>query len=60
MFMILAPNPRMLQSQRDKAKAAGRRGHALGRRPQRPGRARRRPPRRPPAAGENDTGDGAA
>ena len=60
MFMILAPNPQMLQSQRDRAKAqaaaAARRAPAALRRPPQPpppAPARRR--RRPAAAPPGDT-----
>ncbi len=49
MFMILAPNPRMMQSQRDKAKAAA---AAAASAPASPAPAEARPA---PAAGETDT-----
>jgi translation initiation factor IF-3 len=52
MFMILAPNPRMLQSQRDRAKSQG---AAAGAAPAAPAAATPAP-----EAGGNDTGDGAA
>jgi translation initiation factor IF-3 len=54
MFMILAPNPRMLQSQRDKAKAAAAAATGTPAAPAAPAAA---PPA--PSAGGNDTGDGA-
>jgi len=52
MFMILAPNPRMLQSQRDKAKAAAAAAAAAS--PPVPA------PAAPPAPGPTDTEGGAA
>jgi translation initiation factor IF-3 len=55
MFMILAPNPRMLQSQRDRAKSQG---AAAGAAPAAPAAATAATPA--PEAGGNDTGDGAA
>jgi translation initiation factor IF-3 len=55
MFMILAPNPRMLQSQRDRAKSQG---VAAGAAPAAPAAATAATPA--PEAGGNDTGDGAA
>jgi translation initiation factor IF-3 len=55
MFMILAPNPRMLQSQRDRAKSQG---AAAGAAPVAPAAATAATPA--PEAGGNDTGDGAA
>jgi translation initiation factor IF-3 len=55
MFMILAPNPRMLQSQRDRAKSQG---AAAGAAPAAPASATAATPA--PEAGGNDTGDGAA
>ena len=54
MFMILAPNPRMMQSQRDKAKAAAAAAASAAPSPA-PAEA---PPT--PAAGGNDTEGGAA
>jgi translation initiation factor IF-3 len=61
MFMILAPNPRMLQSQRDRAKSQG---AAAGAAPAAPAAATAATaataPTPPPEAGGNDTGDGAA
>jgi translation initiation factor IF-3 len=54
MFMILAPNPRMLQSQRDKAKAAAAAATGTPAAPAAPAAA---PPA--PSAGGNDTGGGA-
>jgi translation initiation factor IF-3 len=57
MFMILAPNPRMLQSQRDRAKAQG----AAAATPAAP--ASPATPAAPPPAGDaggNETGGGAA
>jgi len=53
MFMILAPNPRMMQSQRDKAKAAAAAAASAAPSPA-PAEA---PPT--PAAGGNDTEGGA-
>jgi len=57
MFMILAPNPRMLQSQRDRAKAQGAAAGAAGA----AGAATVAPtaPVPAPEAAGNDTGDGA-
>ena len=52
MFMILAPNPRMLQSQRDRAKSQG---AAAGATPAAPAAATPAP-----EAGANDTGGGAS
>jgi translation initiation factor IF-3 len=52
MFMILAPNPRMLQSQRDRAKAQG---AAAGAAPA-PAAAPPAPAAPAPAGGSNDTG----
>jgi translation initiation factor IF-3 len=52
MFMILAPNPRMLQSQRDRAKAQG---AAAGATPA-PAAAPPAPAAPAPAGGSNDTG----
>jgi translation initiation factor IF-3 len=58
MFMILAPNPRMLQSQRDRAKSQG---AAAGAAPAAPAAATAATAATPaPEAGGNDTGDGAA
>ena len=56
MFMILAPNPRMLQAPRDRARAAGRRLRPALRPRRAPGcgppRRARPPPRRQPAPGQ--------
>jgi len=59
MFMILAPNPRMLQSQRDRAKAQGAAAGAAA--PAAPGAATAAPTALTPApeAGGNETGGGA-
>ncbi|HET8724771.1 MAG TPA: translation initiation factor IF-3 [Anaeromyxobacteraceae bacterium] len=55
MFMILAPNPRMLQAQRDRAKAAAAAASAApAAQP-----AASAPPPPAPSAGGNDTGGGA-
>ncbi len=56
MFMILAPNPRMMQSQRDKAKAAA--AAAASAAPAPTGSPAEAPPA--PAPGPNDTEGGAA
>ncbi len=60
MFMILAPNPRMLQAQRDRAKAAA--AAAASAAPPAPANqpAASAPPPPAPPAGGNDTGGGAS
>ena len=60
MFMILAPNPRMMQSQRDKAKSAAAAAATAAPRGSAAAAAAPAEPTPPPAAGGTDTDGGAA